>query len=265
MDRGNTFPLIFGKLMMEKTRLPCTMMEGMRLRFVHCVVKSIALSTVALSVLTHTFVEQDCLLDTTHVNPQPSPPPPPFRLKCSLSPAPRHSVPCTAHSQQAQPQPQPNPVPAQHSPAQPAQPQPSKASPSALEEQLDAAHGVPHLVPRVVVQDQVSSACLPLLSLAIQTDVGSCRDGRESGLCSCAAGFVLPALSEVTSPEVVQPPSEQELTIGTAPEELAQAVLELLQFYTMQFNPQLDCISIDGRSQEVCPCPLPLPLPLPLP
>uniref|UniRef100_A0A7S4GFV2 RNA uridylyltransferase n=1 Tax=Eutreptiella gymnastica TaxID=73025 RepID=A0A7S4GFV2_9EUGL len=66
----------------------------------------------------------------------------------------------------------------------------------------------------------------------------------------CYRGFVLPALSEVTSPEVVQPPSEQELTIGTAPEELAQAVLELLQFYTMQFNPQLDCISIDGRSQE---------------
>ena len=41
LDHGNKFPLMFGILMMiEATRLPRKIMEGMRLVFVHCAAKS---------------------------------------------------------------------------------------------------------------------------------------------------------------------------------------------------------------------------------
>ena len=61
MFRGNTFPLIFGKLLMLANQLPCKMMEGMRLRFVHCAATSTsphfvvnAMKIIVLSVLTLT-------------------------------------------------------------------------------------------------------------------------------------------------------------------------------------------------------------------
>ena len=43
MDRGDTFPLMFAKLVMQATEHPCKMMEGMRLRFVHCAAGNILL------------------------------------------------------------------------------------------------------------------------------------------------------------------------------------------------------------------------------
>ena len=40
MDHRNTFPLMFGSLVMQATQLPCKIMEGTRLRFVHCAAKA---------------------------------------------------------------------------------------------------------------------------------------------------------------------------------------------------------------------------------
>ena len=63
MDHEDTFPGMFGTVLMQATQLPCKMMEWMRLAFVHCAAKSIpshfvvnVVKITVLSVLTHTLV-----------------------------------------------------------------------------------------------------------------------------------------------------------------------------------------------------------------
>ena len=67
MDYGNTFPLMFGILLMKATQLPRNIMEWMRLTVVLCPQKHTIIKIIVLSVLTHTFLHlwaQNCLFGT---------------------------------------------------------------------------------------------------------------------------------------------------------------------------------------------------------
>ena len=63
MDHENTFPIMCGRLLVQASQLPCKMMEGTMLRFVHCAARSTSphfvvnvMKIIAQSVLTHKLV-----------------------------------------------------------------------------------------------------------------------------------------------------------------------------------------------------------------
>ena len=74
MDHENTFPVMFGRLLMQETPLLHKMTEGMRLRFVHCAARSTppwfvanVMKILVQHILTHTLVGQNWLVDTKHI------------------------------------------------------------------------------------------------------------------------------------------------------------------------------------------------------